>query len=75
MENIQTFKVLSCHCLSFHPLRYLPAGRIATVRNLLVAPEFAKLHPQLDQILRFSMQGGWKLFASWRVYLQIAQHD
>ena len=46
-------------------VRYMAAGKIRTVRNLLVAPEFSKLHPTLDEILRWSLDGGWKLWAAW----------
>ena len=46
-------------------VRYMAAGKIRTVRNLLVAPEFSKLHPTLDEILRWSLDDGWKLWAAW----------
>ena len=43
-------------------LRYQPAGKIMTPRNLLITAEFAQLHPGIVDILRFSMENGWKLF-------------
>jgi len=45
----------------------MPAGEIATQRNLLVHPQFTQLHPGLSEILRCAMAGGWKLYeAFWQ---------
>ena len=50
------------------PTRYMPAGEIATQRNLLVHPHFTQLHPGLSEILRCALAGGWKLYeAFWQM--------
>lgn len=46
----------------FEELRYHPAGKIMTQRNLLITAEFAQLHQGIVEILRYSMENGWKLF-------------
>ena len=46
----------------FEELRYYPAGKIMTQRNLLITAEFAQLHQGIVEILRYSMENGWKLF-------------
>ena len=54
------------------PTRYMPAGEIATQRNLLVHPQFTQLHPGLSEILRCAMAGGWKLYeAFWQMSVYI----
>ena len=42
-------------------LRYMAAGKIATQRNLLLHPELTELHPGLAEIMRCSLEGGWKI--------------
>lgn len=58
-----TFNLMTQSSLQkFEELRYHPAGKIMTQRNLLITAEFAQLHQGIVEILRYSMENGWKLF-------------
>ena len=54
--------------------RYQPAGKIATVRNLLVTQKFAQCHPMIIQILKSSLRGGWSIFDAW-LTVQVVLHQ
>ena len=49
----------------------MAAGKIRTVRNLLITPEFTQFHPGLVGILRSSLDGGWKMFEAWYAHQDV----